>query len=120
YNPHFFPNEILQAMVEYTPRINQFSCSWSWPGGPNSAFDGFLLQAIAQGQSFFIASGDDAANWSVGRGHVDDPVPSTTPLDNAFATIVGGTMLTTTGPGGAWVSESVWNRCNESPHGSSG
>jgi Immunoglobulin I-set domain/Immunoglobulin domain/Protein of unknown function (DUF642) len=32
-----------------------------------------------------------------------------TPSDDPYITIVGGTTLTTSGPGGPWVSEAVWN-----------
>ena len=34
------------------------------------------------------------------------------PGDTPYVTQVGGTTLTTTGPGGSWVSETVWNRGN--------
>ena len=53
----------------------------------------------AQGQSFFNASGDDDAYTGL------IPFPGDTP----YITQVGGTTLTTSGPGGAWVSETVWN-----------
>ncbi len=59
-----------------------------------------IFQEMAvQGQSFFSASGDyDAYTGLI-------PFPGDTP----YITQVGGTTLTTTGPGGAWVSETVWN-----------
>src|ERR1035438_177523 len=31
------------------------------------------------------------------------------PDDDPYATLVGGTTLATAGPGGAWLSETVWN-----------
>ena len=31
------------------------------------------------------------------------------PADSPYVTVVGGTTLTTGGPGGVWVSETVWN-----------
>ncbi len=53
----------------------------------------------AQGQTFFAASGDyDAYTGLI-------PFPD----DSPYITEVGGTTLTTTGPGGAFVSETVWN-----------
>ena len=53
----------------------------------------------AQGQSFFNASGDsDAFVGGI-------PFPS----ESTNITQVGGTTLNTTGPGGAWSSESAWN-----------
>jgi subtilase family serine protease len=53
----------------------------------------------AQGQSFFAASGDsDAFTGSI-------PFPDESPN----ITLVGGTTLTTSGAGGSYVSETVWN-----------
>jgi len=52
-----------------------------------------------QGQSFFNASGDSDA-WT---GLISFPG------DTPYITQVGGTTLTTGGPGGPWVSETVWN-----------
>ena len=52
-----------------------------------------------QGQSFFNASGDaDAYTGEIAA-----------PADNPYITVVGGTTLTTSGPSGVWVSETVWN-----------
>ena len=56
-------------------------------------------QMAAQGQSFFNASGD----YDAFTGLIDFPG------DTPYITQVGGTTLTTSGPGGAWVSETVWN-----------
>jgi subtilase family serine protease len=117
----FFPNHVISGMVNYTPTINQFCCCWDWNNGPDATFDQFLQQAIAQGQSFFIASGDADANWSVPPANVDMTgvnSPHTVPLDNAYATLVGGTFLTNSGTAGSWAGEAVWNRCNG--QGSSG
>jgi len=75
----------------------QIGASWTYPMDANS--DQAFLQFAAQGQSFFNASGDsDAYAGSI-----------PTPADDPNITVVGGTTLTTTGPGGAWVSETVWN-----------
>jgi hypothetical protein len=77
----------------------QLSCSWGG-GSPNAACEVFFKQMASQGQSFFDASGDsDAFTGTV-------PFPS----DSTNITQVGGTTLTTTGPGGSWVSEATWNR----------
>ena len=81
----------------------QLSCSWYIPGGgPDAVADQIFQQMAAQGQSFFNASGD----YDAFTGPVD--FPGETP----YIVQVGGTMLTTSGPGGAWVSEKVWNRNN--------
>jgi uncharacterized repeat protein (TIGR03803 family) len=71
--------------------------SSSWTIGGDASTDQIFKQYAAQGQSFFQASGDSG------------PPPSWVE-DDPYMTIVGGTELSTSGPGGAWVSESVWNR----------
>ncbi len=78
----------------------QLSCSWYIPGGgPDPVADQVFQQMASQGQSFFNASGD----YDAFTGPVD--FPGETP----YIVQVGGTTLTTSGPGGAWVSETVWN-----------
>jgi subtilase family serine protease len=79
----------------------QLSCSWgdSSPGGPDPASEQVFLQMAAQGQSFFNASGDSDA--------FTDGIPF--PAESPNITQVGGTTLTTSGPGGNYVSETVWN-----------
>ncbi len=76
------------------------SCSWSWRPADPQIDDPIFMQMAAQGQTFAAASGDsgswDAAdlfNW---------------PQESANVLSVGGTHLVTTGPGGAWVSETGW------------
>ena len=76
----------------------QIGCSWGG-GGPDPSSEQIFLQFALQGQSFFNATGDSDAF----TGQV--PFPS----DSTNITQVGGTTLTTTGPGGAYVSEKVWN-----------
>jgi uncharacterized repeat protein (TIGR03803 family) len=76
---------------------SQLSASWTYP--IDGATDQIFQQFAAQGQSFCNASGDNDA-W-VGE--------IATPCDDPNITSVGGTTLTTTGPGGGWVSETVWN-----------
>jgi uncharacterized repeat protein (TIGR03803 family) len=78
----------------------QLSCSWYISGGgPDAVADLIFQQMAAQGQAFFSASGDADAH----TGPIDFPG------DTPYITQVGGTTLTTTGPGGAWLSEKVWN-----------
>jgi uncharacterized repeat protein (TIGR01451 family) len=76
----------------------QLSCSWGG-GGTDPTSEQVFLQMAAQGQSFFNASGDSDAFTSA------IPFPS----ESTNITQVGGTTLTTTGPGGSYVSEKVWN-----------
>ena len=75
----------------------QIGASWTYPIDANS--EQIFLQYAVQGQSFFNASGDSDAYV----GAID------TPADDPNITIVGGTTLTTSGAGGAWASETVWN-----------
>ena len=76
----------------------QLSCSWGG-GGTDPTSEQVFQQMALQGQSFFNATGDsDAFTGAI-------PFPS----ESTNVTQVGGTTLTTTGPGGAYVSETVWN-----------
>ncbi len=83
----------------------QISCSWEleevFPG--NTDFDQIYQQYAMQGQSFFQSSGDNGAftnSWPSPQQQSDSP----------YVTLVGGTTLTTTGPKGVWLSETVWNQ----------
>ena len=68
--------------------------------------DPIFREFAAQGQSLFASSGDGGAF----------PPPGCTtncfytlfPAEDPYVTAVGGTELTTSGPGGAWQSESAW------------
>ncbi|MGA2864224.1 MAG: protease pro-enzyme activation domain-containing protein [Verrucomicrobiota bacterium] len=73
--------------------------SGSWTFASDSTTSQIFQQFAAQGQSYFNASGDSGAYV----GGVSSPA------DNPYITIVGGTTLTTTGPVGSWVSETTWN-----------
>jgi len=73
--------------------------SSSWLVGDNASFDTVYKQFATQGQSFFQASGDDGAYYSGIAQWADD----------TNITLVGGTTLSTSGPGGSWLSETVWN-----------
>lgn len=80
----------------------QLSCSWGWLPADPTADDVFFQEMAAQGQSFFASSGDSGA-FDVNIS------PFFYPADDQYITAVGGTHLTTSGPGGTWVSETVWN-----------
>jgi subtilase family serine protease len=79
----------------------QLSCSWGWKIDESSLAPIFQ-EFMAQGQTFFDATGD------YGSSSTD-----VWPGDDPFVTGVGGTDLVTNGPGGAWKSETGW-------HGSAG
>ena len=92
-------NDLLNRMA--TDNLaKQLSSSWSWGGGTNATGDQIFLQYAAQGQSFFEASGDSG---EYPTGTISEP------SDDPYITVVGGTTLTTSGPGGSWVSEKVWS-----------
>jgi len=85
----------------------QLSCSWG--GGRASAAAEVIFQQMAsQGQSFFNATGDDDAFTGA----------ITFPSESPSIIQVGATTLTTSGPLGNYVSETVWNWGNGT--GSSG
>jgi subtilase family serine protease len=77
----------------------QLSCSWGW-SDDESSLDPIFKEMAAQGQTVFVATGD---NGSATPGGV------VWPADDPYITAVGGTDLVTTGPGGAWKSETGWN-----------
>ena len=108
--PNGLQNDILNAMAA-SNKFSQFSCSWGWGGGPSTTTDNIFIQMAAQGQSFFDASGDSDA-FTTGASSVngvDNPSLYNAPSSSPYITVVGGTTLTTTGPGGAWSSETAWN-----------
>ncbi|WP_229741004.1 S53 family peptidase [Silvibacterium dinghuense] len=78
----------------------QISLSFGWGGTPETepGYEQVFMELLAQGQNVFVSSGDSgAAVGTVGY-----------PGNSTYITAVGGTDLTTTGPGGAWSSESGW------------
>ncbi|MBU6410326.1 MAG: S53 family peptidase, partial [Verrucomicrobia bacterium] len=79
---------------------SQISCSWLI--GDAATFDAAYKQMALQGQTFFQASGDDGAYYS----QIESVEQN---ADDTNVTVVGGTTLSRTGPGGAWSSETVWN-----------
>jgi hypothetical protein len=78
----------------------QISLSFGWGGTPASepGYEQIFMELAAQGQNVFVSSGDSGANPG-GVGY---------PGNSPNITAVGGTDLTTTGPGGSWQSETAW------------
>ncbi len=72
------------------------SCSYDVTPPP-STLSQVLQQMAAQGQSVFNASGDSGFTSPYGWN------------DNPYMTQVGGTILTTSGAGGPWLSETGWS-----------
>jgi len=89
-------NDILNRMAT-DDLANQLSSSWGF-SPINATTEQIFRQMIAQGQSFFQASGDSGAYTSAIMPPSDDP----------NVTVVGGTHLNTTGPGGQFISETAW------------
>jgi subtilase family serine protease len=83
----------------------QLSCSWGWSDDEKS-LDPIFKEMAAQGQTVFVATGDN------GSGTPGDVV---WPADDPYITAVGGTDITTKGPGGPWQSETGWNGSAGSP-----
>lgn len=79
----------------------QISVSWAWNPADPSSNDPIFQEMAAQGQSIFVASGDEDA-WVAG-GYVY-------PAEDAYVTAVGGTNLTLNK--GAWTSETAWGDAN--------
>ena len=90
-------DDMLSRMA--ADNVKNLSCSWF--GGntnPDTTADGVFKEMAMQGQSFYNASGDVQAYSAA--------IPF--PDDNPYITQVGGTALTTAGPGGSYTSETVW------------
>jgi subtilase family serine protease len=96
----YVPDDVLNSMATGN-QAKQLSCSWGWSGDQDATLDQIFQEFAAQGQSFFQASGDSDAYG--GANFIFQPA------DNPYITVVGGTTLTTTGPGGSWASETTWN-----------
>jgi len=77
----------------------QLSCSWGW-ADDESSLDPIFKEFAAQGQSVFVATGDGGSRT---------PASTVWPADDPYVTAVGGTDLTTDGPGGPWQSETGWS-----------
>ena len=90
---------ILNAMATASPLNAQLSSSWVWSPSDFTTDDPYFEEFAAQGQNFFQAAGDN------GKYTFSEDVY---PADNRYVTVVGGTDLTTSGPGGAWTSETAW------------
>ena len=93
--------DILSSMASENIAA-QLSCSWSWTPDDPTTDDVFFQEFAAQGQSFFVASGDYGA-YNAGIS------PYFYPQEDSYVTAVGGTHLETSSAGGAWQSETAWN-----------
>jgi kumamolisin len=92
---------IIGAMTTHDPLPTTIGCSWGWTPADPTTLDPYFERMAAQGQSFFVASGDDSTWTKNGNSEA-------WPADDAYIISVGGTDLVTTGAGGAWDSEKAW------------
>ena len=116
--PDGTPNDILNAMVNYSGTVKQLSSSWGWGGGPSGTTDAIFQNMEADGQSFFNAAGDSDA-FTAGANSVngvDNPELDNAPSSSPYITQVGGTTLTT-GASAAYASETAWNWGDDSNAG---
>lgn len=105
-NNYTAPDMVLNCMAT-NDAAKQLSCSWVFNIDATTVQT--FQQFVAQGQSFFQASGDSGA-------YPGSPDP---PTDDPYITSVGGTTLTTSSSG-AWQSEKVWSWFPGQQYASSG
>ena len=90
--------QILNQMAsDNTAKV--LSSSWGWNPADAASDDPIFQEFAAQGQTFVTASGDNGAY---------DTSTYAFPGVDPYVTEIGGTDLTTTGPGGAWSAETAW------------
>ena len=98
-------DDFNKAVTDNTVRIINVSiggCETGMETNGAATGDNIFEQAVAQGQTFSISSGDSGAD-ECGTGGV---VPSW-PADSQYVVAVGGTELYTSGT--TWTNETVWN-----------
>jgi len=88
-----------QDMEQAVVQAGQPSASTPFLQAENLAFQEMAMQ----GQAIFAAGGDAGAYDNGSTLSVDDPA------SQPYVTGVGGTTLTTNGPGGTWAGETTWN-----------
>jgi subtilase family serine protease len=93
---------IISDMTTYSPLPLTIGCSWGWTPEDATTLDPYFEKMAAQGQSFFVASGD-SGEWAK-SGNAES-----WPADDAHIISVGGTDLTTASAGGAWKTETAWS-----------
>ncbi|MGA2606116.1 MAG: choice-of-anchor D domain-containing protein [Terriglobia bacterium] len=97
--------DILNRMA--TDNIaKQLSTSFGWLPADPSSDEPIFKEFAVQGQNLFVASGDSGAYNAPSCS--DNGYCSWYPADDPYITAVGGTDLTTSGPGGTWQSETTW------------
>jgi subtilase family serine protease len=107
------PDDVLAAMADDPSVPRQLSSSWYW-GALSANASASLAQCAVQGQTFFQASGDQGAYvdgqsiFPYTQGGTDFVPLASSIMDQPDLTVVGGTRLTMSGNGAAYVSETTW------------
>jgi len=103
--------DVYSAMVNSnSTRVNSTSwgdCEPIVPLAYRDALHNLLMQAAAQGQSWFAASGDNGA-FDCSPPSATDPRTVDYPASDPFMTAVGGTALATAPTTHAYASEAGW------------
>ena len=92
---------IISSMTTHSPLPTTIGCSWGWTPADPTTLDPYFEKMAAQGQTFFVASGDDSTWTKSGNA-------AAWPADDAYVISVGGTDLTTSSAAGPWKSETAW------------
>jgi subtilase family serine protease len=92
---------IISAMTVHNPLPSVVSCSWGWTPADPKSLDPYFEKMAAQGQNFFVASGDDSTWTKNGQGEA-------WPADDDNIVSVGGTDLVTESAAGPWKGEVAW------------
>ncbi|HXS73365.1 MAG TPA: S53 family peptidase [Rhodanobacteraceae bacterium] len=106
-------NTAVTANVAKVINVSLGECETSAQGdGSAAAADNIFKQAIAQGQTFSVSSGDSGANECSSGGHKPGTTPSW-PASSPNVVAVGGTTLNATTT--TWQGETVWSGTGGSP-----
>jgi len=113
-------NTVVSANVAKVINVSLGECETSAKGDGTEATDDQIFEtAVAQGQTFAVASGD-SGSYECGGKTNEQSYPAVSP----YVIAVGGTTLTTTS-GGVWSAETAWSctsyrTCPQSADGGSG
>ena len=90
---------IISAMTTHSPLPTTIGCSWGWRPDDPTTLDPYFERMAAQGQNFFVASGD-SSTWKKSN--------YPWPAEDPHVVTVGGTDLETKSAAGPWASETGW------------
>lgn len=97
-------NAVVAANVATVINVSLGECETdAQTSGTEATDDQIFEAAVAQGQTFVVATGD-AGSYSCGSGGSAQSYPAVSP----YVIAVGGTSLSTS-PSGVWAAETVWS-----------